>query len=48
MNKSQEVIYNSCNGNIIDIQLVPFYEKQEEIKWTFELGKLYLVAVHNK
>ena len=43
MNIIKKIVRDLRNGNIIDIQFVPFYKKQQEIEWPFKLRKLYLV-----
>jgi hypothetical protein len=48
MDKIQEVIDDPCNGNIINIQFISFYEKKKQVKWPFELVKLYLVSTHGQ
>ena len=43
MDKLHKVLNNTSNGNIINVQFIPFNKKEKQVKWTLELGKFYLV-----
>jgi hypothetical protein len=44
---SKEVFGKAVNRYVVNIQFIPFYEEQKEIKWPLELGKFYLVRRHS-
>lgn len=49
MQITQKVVGNLCDRNILNIQLIPFNKKEEQIKWTLKLRKMYLkiaVRIH--
>ena len=43
MNKVEKVINDIRNGNIINIQFIPFNEKQQQVERPFKLRQLNLV-----
>src|SRR5690606_13728641 len=40
----EEIVGNPRNGYIVDIEVVAFDKKQQQIKWTLKLGQSYFVA----
>ena len=36
MDKIHEIFNDTGNGDIVNIQLIPFDEKQHQIEWSFE------------
>ena len=43
MNKFQKVIDDSCDLNIINIQLVSLYKEEQQVKRALELRGFYLI-----
>jgi hypothetical protein len=43
----QEIVDDTGDGYIVNVQLIPLYKKQQEVKRAFKLGKLYLVCTHS-
>ena len=42
MNIIEKIFGDFCNGDIINVQFVPFYKKQQQVERPFELRKFYL------
>jgi hypothetical protein len=40
----QKILYNAGDGYVVNIQLVPFNKKEQQVEGPFKLGKLYLVC----
>jgi hypothetical protein len=47
MDIAEEIIDDACNGYVINIQLISFNKKQQQVKWPLKLRKLYLLSIHN-
>ena len=45
MYELQKIIDDVRNWNIVDIQFITFDKEKEEVEWTLELRKLYLVTL---
>jgi hypothetical protein len=43
MKEVQEILGDFRDGNIIDVQFVPFDEKKQQVEWSLKLWKLNLV-----
>jgi len=44
MDIAEEILDDPADGNIVDIQLVPFYKEKKKVEGTFKLGELDLIG----